>query len=178
MTGKGSEARISLAFPSNILATKSCKQYDPSALFARSLIRDDATFRGILHFNGFRPVAVPNEHAVLHYRTATVRERAFGAEFTARGRVLSIRPTAPAIQCPRTVRYQVVLVWVDLRRTFRTYVGALKAGAVGRNESSQLNAVRRKGIDEDIRLKTLERVFVSTAWFLYPSLKRWVRWKN
>jgi hypothetical protein len=40
------------------------------------------------------------------------------------------------------------------------------------------NGVRLNGIDVGIGVKTLERVFVSTAWLLYPSLKRWVRWKT
>jgi hypothetical protein len=46
-------------------------------------------------------------------------------------------------------------------------------------ECVERNGVRLTGMDVDLRCqKTLERVFVSTAWLLYPSLKRWVRWKT
>ena len=46
-------------------------------IFARSLLKDDATFSGILHFSGLRPVAVVRQKRLkTQYRAATVRERA------------------------------------------------------------------------------------------------------
>jgi hypothetical protein len=65
--------------------------------------------------------------------------------------------------------FRVRVVVVQVRR---------REGVKDWSEEVLAQCVRLNGIVADIRLKTLERVFVSTAWLLYPSLKRWVSWKT
>ena len=53
--------------------------------------------------------------------------------------VLSLRPTASAIGCSRTVRKQVISVEVEIRGRFLITGNGTKEGAVAGNESSQLS---------------------------------------
>ena len=77
-------------------------------------------------------VPPPAEGGVVRYPSSH-RSKFSRMVLVVKARALSLRPTAPAIECARTIRRQAMSERVDVRNRFRMSRNGSKEGVVGRN---------------------------------------------